>query len=300
VSFDEADLVIVASAATGIDAATLLAATDVAELANICASIEAEGRPVEAAAKVFIEVVRRQPFPEHNVPAAWLAATHLLKLAGLDVRVGVHDLSRTLEAIEQGETGTSTVAELLRRAAKPRPRLLGRGLRALFRPGRPGAISASRRCPACGRVLLLDLVEAAHIPGDGSPQARAELTAHCWRRHRVHPSLRHGTAVEPSLAGTEEVPAEADWSPVVIGPTANGDRQLLAFTSSGALVLHPSSDTPEIEVVLVRHLEASQLVGDWRPAVEAGEHLGTVPRDAVRFDADADQIDLGRLLTACS
>src|SRR5205085_11839814 len=78
VTLDEADLSLVAAAASRADERALVDEVDVAALARISARSEEASTALEAGAAVLLGVLHERPFPSGNEAAAWLAAVHLL------------------------------------------------------------------------------------------------------------------------------------------------------------------------------------------------------------------------------
>jgi hypothetical protein len=179
---DEADLVLVASAACGQRPEQVLASCDVAALASVVAAAEHAPSGLDAAAVVVVEFGRRRPFARGNAAAAWLAAAHLLTGDGLRLRIGP-TTARTVFAASD-DLDATVVRAVLVEHIEPSRSLVGRVLRSLFGPRTldgPGVF----RCPACDRPLVQrrgDLVAA----GPWVDSARIERVARCAVEHGAH------------------------------------------------------------------------------------------------------------------
>lgn len=166
---DDAELVLVAAAATGLGADVLLDGCDVRGVASVVAATERATTPTGAAAALLVAMERHRPFPSGNLATAWLAAAHLVAADGLRLHVDPPTARRLsacgdVEAVEQG----------LVALARPRTGAFRRWF-VEPRPPSPTALP----CPTCGRLVPLRAADACLVRGPWALSAHIELRARC-------------------------------------------------------------------------------------------------------------------------
>jgi prophage maintenance system killer protein len=287
---DEADLVLIAAAASGADPGLVLDGTDVAALARIASCAQAAPTPEAAAAAVLVGVARGRPFPHGNRAAAWLAAAHVLARNGRHVRIRDEDALALVSGAERGDDGEGAVAWALAGHSVERRRGLRRALGWMVSPLR-GSVVETRPCPLCSRPVRVHARDMASMPPGAS--ARLVVSARCWRQNRAHG--RDGRP-HPALPPVED--DDGRWCPVVTGPSYGGRRAFAGMVGAGGVVFLPAPAGPEpesYEAVLVPGLCVSDLVGDWRRLSVRGVALGRAQAAWVRFDAAGVLLDWQRL-----
>jgi prophage maintenance system killer protein len=260
VTVDDADLLLIASAALDHDADLLLDTIDVAALAHVVARAETAATPVDAAAVVLVEIAQRRPFHSGNQAAAWLAAAYVLASNDIHLRIGDAEALALVHAAGQHRIGEPEVAAVLSRHIDRWPHLLRRVGRFLFE-----ASSAEWRPWPNG------------LP---EPVRRRPLPRPALAERRDPPTCP--VVFGPWTDGRQSFL-------VIVG--ASGVAFFPATDDSGCAVY---------DVVQVRDLAAGDLVGDWRRLRTGGEMVGSVAAADVRLDRDGLSLDwhVGSLVPA--
>lgn len=191
---DEAELVHVAAAATGLDAADLLGGADVAALARVAADLETATSPLDAAATALLGVLRHRPFAGASPATAWLAAAHLLGVEGRRLRIGPIGAASLIAALP--DLSHPVVVEVLLQQSDPPQSWLGRLLGAFGEVRRADAPSV-RPCPACGRPVVRHRLDLGR-EGPWTSAADAEVVARCAVAHREHDRWAHVRPLVPA------------------------------------------------------------------------------------------------------
>jgi hypothetical protein len=264
VHLDEATLLWAAALVDETDPAELLAQVDVTVLAGIVARADAATAPVDAAARVLVEVVRTRPFPTGNAAIGWLAAVEVLAGARCRVAAGQDRVVALCADVRSGAAGATDVVAALR----------------------SWLVEEGIACPACGRRVYAD---EATGPRRAMPGAsRFELTARCAFEHG-----RHDRSGRP-LAPATRRPVERRLPVIAHGACGS----FLVAGDRATVVVSPFCDDPPIvRVGEVDEVNAGDLVGRWDGLVERSSPLGFVPADAARPD-EGGHVDLGRLRRA--
>ena len=207
---DEAQLLLIAAAVMASPPEEVLAATDVAALSRVSASIEACADPLDVAAAALVGIAAERPFGHDSKAVAWLACA---VAAPAEAARLAADRSDAIELVRRAAHGEATRDLVRQQLANHRP-----------------------TCPVCRRTL-----RPGPRPGIGSTRSTSiELVARCAVEHRAHG--RFGQApVEPSRV------ADTPWRPVLShGATgamivlADDAPLLLVPADEDYLVAHPT------------------------------------------------------------
>jgi prophage maintenance system killer protein len=265
---DEAGVLWAAALVEGVDPARLLTSVDVTALSVAVAEAAAERDPVDVAAVLLVELVRRRPFPASNAAIAWLATVDLLAASSIRLVVEPDEAVELCRAIGGGAAGRAEVAAAVR--------------------GR--VVEVGLVCPVCGRRVhagtdALDELARRLVPPGGTA---FELTARCAFEHGVHDRSGRPVAAVAARAGDARQP--------VLARGACGS--FLVAGEGGSVAVSPYCDDPPlVRVVEVDEVHPGDLVGRWDPLVRRSTPLGVVPADEAAPD-EQGCVDLDRLRRA--
>lgn len=202
---DEAHLVLIAAAASATAPEEVLASTDVAALARVCAAIEACNDALDIAAAALVEIAKERPFGANSNAAAWLACALAAPTEAARLAARRSDAIELVGGASRGEATRVTVREHL----------------------------ASRRttCPACRRPIAPDATtRGGRRPLPPTPM---ELVARCAVQHRSHG--RFGQPIREPMRG-EDTP----WRPVVANQKTGA---MIVLADEAPLLLVPVGDS---------------------------------------------------------
>jgi hypothetical protein len=152
-------------------------------------------------------------------------------------------------------------------------------------PARVGPAHETWPCPVCRRpVEIVTTSGPLRMHGYWLPPSRAEVIAVCAQQHHAH--RRDGRAIQ----APEPVDEGRRWRPVVWGVGTEGPQPFIVLVPPAGTALVPDG-TGAFDVVLLRRLEPSDLVGSWDRLLASGEHDGKVAGDDVRIDRTGQCID---------
>jgi hypothetical protein len=172
---DEAALVWAAALVQDRDPAEVLAGADTTALTRIVHEVADIVDPVDAGARLLVELLQQRPFPGPASAIAWLAVVDLMRSAGHPVRATTQEVRTLCRSVRSGRRATEGAATALRRWTAP--------------PGLP--------CPVCDRrVYADDPMTRSLVARHGTPY---ELTSRCAYEHRAHD--RSGRAYASVTAG---------------------------------------------------------------------------------------------------
>lgn len=177
---DEAQLILIAAAASATTPAEVLASADVAALARVSAEIEACDDVLEVAAAALVGLAKERPFGADSKAVAWLACALIAPVEAARVAVSPAD---TIDLVGRAACGEATREHVREQLA-----------------------SRQTRCPACRRTIGADIPARPAPPSFRGTQV--ELVARCAVENRGHG--RYGQPF-PEPATVVDTP----WRPVV-------------------------------------------------------------------------------------
>ena len=202
---DEASLILVAATAAARTPEDVLAATDMAALARVTASIDEADDALDAAAVALVAIAKERPFGADSDATAWLACA----------------LIAPAEAAHAALKGADAI-ELVRRAARGE---------ATWEQVRERLAATGTSCPACGQPLPSEAPTAGKRP---APRCTPlELVARCAVQNR-----RHGRFGRPF---TKPTPVEdTPWRPVLANRRTGA---MIVLADDAPLLLVPEGET---------------------------------------------------------
>ena len=173
---DEAQLVLIAAAASGVAPDEVLASTDVAALARVAAAIEGCHDALDVAATALVGIAQERPFGKDSSAVAWLACALAAPVEAARLAVNRADAVDLVGRASCGEASREHVREHL--------------------------ASRQTRCPTCRRPI-------AHATQPSMRSAPIELIARCAVEHGAH-----GRFGEPYPEPRRE--EDTPWRPVIM------------------------------------------------------------------------------------